>query len=328
MGYTPYGDHLTWQSGLEVVLPNGDVMRTGLGAVPGTDAWQLFPYGFGPYPDGMFTQSNLGIVTKMGVALMRRPAASTTFLITFPNEDDLAQVIDIVLPLRINMTPLQNVPVLRNIVLDAGVVSQRSEWHDGDGPLPPEAIADMKRTLGLGHWNLYGTVYGPPPVMDMYLAIVRQAFRQVRGSRFHTHHDRDDTDDRGAQVLHDRHRINNGVPTLEAANLTRFVPNGGHLTFSPVSAPDGDDALRQSRTVRERAEAHGRDYAAQFVVGLREMHHIAMFLFDTENPAERQQTLDLLRVLIDEAAEAGHGEYRTHNARWHRRRTTRPRPAT
>ena len=41
------------------------------------------------------------------------------------------------LPLRINMAPIQNVPVLRNIILDAGVVSKRSEWYDGEGPLPP-----------------------------------------------------------------------------------------------------------------------------------------------------------------------------------------------
>ena len=63
--------------------PQGEVMRTGMGALPGSNAWQLFPYGFGPYPDGMFTQSNLGIVTKMGIALMQRPPASMTYLITF-----------------------------------------------------------------------------------------------------------------------------------------------------------------------------------------------------------------------------------------------------
>jgi 4-cresol dehydrogenase (hydroxylating) flavoprotein subunit len=140
VGYTPYGDHFMWQTGLEVVLPEGDVLRTGMGAVPGSNSWQLFPYGFGPYPDGMFTQSNLGIVTKMGIALMQRPPASMSYLITFEHEDDLARIVDIMLPLRINMAPLQNVPVLRNIVLDAGVVSQRTEWYDGDGPLPAEAI--------------------------------------------------------------------------------------------------------------------------------------------------------------------------------------------
>jgi 4-cresol dehydrogenase (hydroxylating) len=138
VGYTPYGDHLMWQTGLEVVLPTGEALRTGMGGVPGSNSWQLFPYGFGPYPDGLFTQSNLGIVTKMGIALMQRPPGSTTFLITFEEEDDLERVVDIMLPLRINMAPLQNVPVLRNIVIDAGVVSRRTEWYDGDGPLPPK----------------------------------------------------------------------------------------------------------------------------------------------------------------------------------------------
>ena len=314
VGYTPYGDHLMWQTGLEVVLPTGDVMRTGMGAVPGSNSWQLFPYGFGPYPDGLFTQSNLGIVTKMGIALMQRPPGSTTFLVTFDSEDDLEQVVDIMLPLRINMAPLQNVPVLRNIILDAGVVSRRSEWYEGDGPLPPEAIERMKHELGLGYWNLYGTVYGPPPVMEMFLGMIKDAFLQVPGAQFFTHHDRDEATDRGAHVLHDRHRINNGIPSLDEMKLMEFIPNGGHIGFSPVSAPVGADALKQSKMVRRRADEYRKDYAAQFVVGLREMHHIGLFLFDTADPAARQETLDLASILIDEAASEGYGEYRTHNA--------------
>ena len=57
------------------------------------------------------------------------------------------------LPLRVNMAPLQNVPVLRNIILDAGVVSKRTEWYDGDGPLPPEAIERITRSVPLGRWG-------------------------------------------------------------------------------------------------------------------------------------------------------------------------------
>ena len=66
--------------------------------------------------------------------------------------------------------------------------------------------------------------------------------------------------------------------------------------------------------VRLRADEYGKDYAAQFIVGLREMHHIALLLFDTTKSEERQRALDLARVLIDEAAAEGYGEYRTHNA--------------
>lgn len=63
--------------GMEVVLPTGEVTRTGMGALPGNNTWQAFQYGYGPYPDGIFTQSNLGIVTKMGFWLMPDPGVST-----------------------------------------------------------------------------------------------------------------------------------------------------------------------------------------------------------------------------------------------------------
>lgn len=59
VGYTPYGDHWSCHSGLEVVLPkigdDGEVplFRTGMGAlaVGGENTWQCFPYGFGPFSE-------------------------------------------------------------------------------------------------------------------------------------------------------------------------------------------------------------------------------------------------------------------------------------
>ena len=314
VGYTPYGDHFMWQTGMEVVLPQGEVMRTGMGALPGSNAWQLFPYGFGPYPDGMFTQSNLGIVTKMGIALMQRPPASMTYLITFQEESDLEQIVDVMLPLRINMAPIQNVPVLRNIILDAGVVSKRSEWYDGEGPLPREAIKRMQSELGLGYWNFYGTLYGPPPMIEMFHGMIQQAFGQIPGAQFFTNEDRPEAGDRGAHVLHDRHKINNGIPSLDEMKLLDWLPNGGHACVSPVSAPDGADAMRQFEMVRNRADEASKDYAAQFIVGLREMHHICLLLFDTDKQSDRDEVTALCRQLVAEAAEAGYGEYRTHNA--------------
>ena len=311
VGYTPYGDHFMWQTGLEVVLPQGDVMRTGMGALPGSDAWQLIPYGFGPFPDGMFTQSNLGIVTKMGIALMQRPPASQSFLITFDKEEDLEQIVDIMLPLRINMAPLQNVPVLRNIFMDAAAVSKRTEWFDGDGPMPAEAIERMKKDLDLGFWNFYGTLYGPPPLIEMYYGMIKEAFGKIPGARFFTHEERDD---RGGHVLQDRHKINNGIPSLDELQLLDWVPNGGHIGFSPVSAPDGREAMKQFEMVRARADEYAKDYAAQFIIGLREMHHVCLFIYDTAIPDAREEILQMTKVLVREAADAGYGEYRTHNA--------------
>ena len=48
-------------------------MRTGMGALPGSKTWQQYKAGFGPWIDGMFSQSNFGVVTKMGFWLMPQP---------------------------------------------------------------------------------------------------------------------------------------------------------------------------------------------------------------------------------------------------------------
>ena len=103
--------------GLEVVLPNGELVRTGMGAMPdktaghkdslrpdqqpGNRAWQLFNYGFGPYNDGIFTQSSLGIVTKMGTWLMPNPGGYQAYMISLPRDGDLHQAMEIIRPLRL-----------------------------------------------------------------------------------------------------------------------------------------------------------------------------------------------------------------------------------
>ena len=76
-GYTvaPMRDHFDAHCGMEVVLANGDVVRTGMGALPGAKTWQQFKYGVGPIVDGLFSQSNFGVVTKMGFWLYPEPEA-------------------------------------------------------------------------------------------------------------------------------------------------------------------------------------------------------------------------------------------------------------
>lgn len=96
VGYTmPYfRDHFGAHCGMEVVLPDGEVMRTGMGAMPGADTWQEYPYGFGPDPSGLFAQGNFGVVTKMGFRLMPLPEHYQTGLITVPKRRDFVKLVE------------------------------------------------------------------------------------------------------------------------------------------------------------------------------------------------------------------------------------------
>ena len=102
-GYTPYGDHFIMQCGMEVMLADGTLVRTGQLGLEGARAANATKFSYGPYLDGIFTQSNFGVVTKMGIWLMPEPPGYKPFMITFPHEEDLSAIIEAATPLKVNM---------------------------------------------------------------------------------------------------------------------------------------------------------------------------------------------------------------------------------
>ncbi|POR33555.1 Putative aryl-alcohol oxidase vanillyl-alcohol oxidase [Tolypocladium paradoxum] len=309
VGYTPYGDHWAVHSGLEVVLPTGEVVRTGMGAMPGSTAWQTFPYGFGPLHDGLFSQSNFGIVTKMGMTLMPNPGGSESFMYTFPKEEDLAQLVEIIRPLRISNI-LENVAQLKHCIQEVAALGRpRSEIYQGEGTIPMEVIRRELRKLPCGDctWIYYGTAYGPEHIRKYKLDIIDREFKKVLGSR------RVDPDTIPADhYFWARHRVASGIPDLHELAWLNWLPNGGHVFFSPVSSITGSDAKKLLQIAKRRHREAGLDMFPAFCVGLREMHLILNIVYDRDDPKSREAATRCMRAMIDDAAKEGYGEYRTH----------------
>ncbi|CAK7202050.1 hypothetical protein SEUCBS139899_004769 [Sporothrix eucalyptigena] len=310
VGYTPYGDHWATHSGLEVVLPTGEVVRTGMGALPGNNTWQAFPYGFGPFSDGIFSQSNFGIVTKMGMTLMPNPGGHESFLYTFQKEEDLAQLIEIIRPLRIRNI-LENVAQLRHVTQSVAVrgLPRTNFYEPIDGLVPEDIIheAAAKSPTGDHTWAYYGTTYGPPEVRALKLAAVDAAFLKIPGAR------KVDTSTFPAdEYFWSRDRIASGTPDLHELRWCQWVPNGSHIAFSPVSPIRGADATALYALAKQRHAEHGIDFFPAFCVGLREMHLIVEIVFDRTSAQKKAAALACLRDMVDDAAKLGYGEYRTH----------------
>lgn len=315
VGYTPYADHAMWRCGMEVVLGDGEVLRTGMGGIPESEAWHLYAGGLGPSVEGLFEQSNYGICTRMGIQLMPKPEEAVSFAIHFENESDLAAIMETTLPLRIGMAPLQNAPIVRNVVFDAACVSKRSDWQEDDGPLTDESLEKMKRGLNIGYWNVYGTCYGPRWLIDKYLEIIRDAYLKIPGAKFHTTETLPfSEEDPASDLLNARDELSRGVPNRHSASVFDWFPDAGHFFYAPVSAPSGEDAAKQFSDTKRITDAYSKDYLAQFIIGLREMHHICLPLYDSSDPQSRNETLGMTRELIAAGAKEGYGIYRAHNA--------------
>ncbi|ORY60825.1 FAD binding domain-containing protein [Pseudomassariella vexata] len=328
VGFTPYGDHWMNHCGMEIVLANGELVRTGMGAmsspegrkqakagVPPQDqtpneCWQLFNYGFGPYNDGIFSQSNNGIVTKMGMWMMPNPHGYTPFMVTYEKDSDLPAVIDIIRPLRVNMV-LQNAASLRHVALDAAHYHPRTEYTDDtfDVPLTEEQLDAAAKKLDLGRWIYMGAVYGPEPVRKALLEVTKKEMCKVPGSRWFLLEDRKEE----FSTLHSRAETMMGIPNWDELRwLKHWIPNCTFLSFSPISKVDGQSAWKQYQMAKNRFAEAKLDFFGIFSIGLREMHNVICIVYNREDAAMRKRVQWLVRTLIQDCADNGWGEFRTH----------------
>ncbi|HEX3880399.1 MAG TPA: FAD-dependent oxidoreductase [Bryobacteraceae bacterium] len=159
-GHTPYGDHFASSCGLEVVLPDGEVIETGFARYPGASAAPLYRWGVGPTIDGLFSQSNFGIVTRMTIWLMPEPEYFQAYYFKCESEEGLGPIIDALRPLRMNNTIRSS----SHIANDYKVLSALGQypWKETGGatPLREPLMSQFRKDLKIGVWNGSGALYG------------------------------------------------------------------------------------------------------------------------------------------------------------------------
>lgn len=160
-GLTPYADHFGSLCGMEVVLADASLLRTGNLTETPNQVWNLYKWGVGPYLDGLFAQSNLGIVVKAGVWLMPEPEAFD--FLTFEYTQALDLFPDMIDDLRrlVFQGVLRSRPHVANDFAMLCIVSQYPKHLLGERKsLSPEAIAQWRNEHGVSPWTFGCGLYG------------------------------------------------------------------------------------------------------------------------------------------------------------------------
>jgi 4-cresol dehydrogenase (hydroxylating) len=311
VGYTPYGEHSANLCGLEVVLPNGELVRTGMGALENGRAWHVYRRGFGPSLDGLFFQSNLGIVTKAGVWLMPQPECFLPGWVYCRRDDDLGAMVETLRSLMLDGA-ITGFPMILTPVAVASIFTDRSHWYEGDGVLPEEVIERICRELEVGRWTMRFAIHGDETIVDHRFAKVKEAFERIPGaSVVGTKYAGDDVH----TIENPAERVQAGVPNLEIAQMAKWYggERGGHIGFSPATPLVAEDAVRLRDLLRGTLAEYGLDYSAALIpVGPRSYINVVLVVFDTEDEAQTRSAFDACRSLVSKAAALGYGEYRAH----------------
>lgn len=290
IGYSPNGDHASQLCGMEVVLASGEVFRTGMGAMEGNPTRHTYPHAFGPSVEGLFKQSNFGIVTHVGVWLMPRPEQYTPCWVTFSGLDVLAEVVDALRPL-----------LLDGVVMNLPMFTRGFEIGE-DG---------VQRFIDGGEgWSVRFALYGRPSVIDAHYAVVEDAFARVDGATL-TRKDFAGSDHDGPSN-HDE-RVQRGIPDMDLLDPAAlpFGANTAHLDLSPLGTSLGSDARHLEALLQRLYREQGLRSVGGILLSSRSALHISTTFFDPRDRDQTEHVYTAYGEMVDSLAESGYVPYRT-----------------
>ncbi|MDG2091390.1 MAG: FAD-binding oxidoreductase [Gammaproteobacteria bacterium] len=324
VGYTfgPYRDHFASHIGLEIVSAEGELIRTGAGAVPDSDAWQDFHYGAGPSIDGLFAQSNFGIVTKMGVKLMPLPETYMTATVTVPRYQDLQAMIEEVSYLEDSCLvgmPSYGSPVGGGLFDPAPIAElMQNGWPTN------EQLEEFVTAQNKPAWSVTFQFYGPEETIRGTWTAVQRRFRdKIPGAAF-----QEDEfyslpiPDEDIPAMADKVRV--GIPNLEIFHIVNRNPMNdndppdGHADMFAMAPRTAEGVHTAARVLAEAYQEMGfapatHPFSTPITFYSRAMV-VAVLVPTWRDPVKNAATRALYERCLDKIAEQGMGTYRTNPA--------------
>jgi 4-cresol dehydrogenase (hydroxylating) len=340
-GHTPYADHLGTACALEIVLADGTVLETGLAHFPGARAAGVYPYGTGPVLDGLFSQSNLGIVTAATVWLYPKPEAFRFFYLKVDADEALCALVEALRPLRLQGVLNSAVHLGNDLRVISG--NRTYPWAEAEGktPLPEDLRAALRRESGVGAWSVSGALVGGRAQVREAAGKLRAAVkglgtltfvddrRLVWGSRLVTLLERVGLGAhlrRQLDALAPNYGLLQGRPATWALRGThwrlRNPPadpacdprdcGAGLLWVSPVLPVRGADAVALKTLVEPILAAHGFELIMTYtLLNERAMVAVINISFDKGVPEETEAAAGCYHALMAACVAAGFPPYRT-----------------
>lgn len=339
-GHTRYGDHVQTTCGMQIVLADGRVLDTGFGHYPNAKAARIYSYGVGPALDGLFCQSNFGIVTKIGLWLAPEPEVFNFFFVRLADDEDIVPFVDRLRPLRLSGI-VQSAVHIGN---DYRIFSSRGRYPfdatNGITPLPQALRVRMRRTLGLGAWNVAGALTGTRAHVRASRAAVRKALRGLGNLRFLSDGELELAErffgflGRFGIARETAHFITSAKPVLAAAKgipaeepirgtywRLRSEPpmdvndpleaGAGVMWISPVLPMRGEDTQRVMRVVEPIFAEHGFEPMTTFtMINERAMIAVLNVYFDKRDSEESAKAGACHRAVLDALLREGYYPYR------------------
>jgi len=188
-GITPYTDHFGAVMSLEGFWANGDIYQSSiyeLDETPEKLADKSYKWGLGPYLEGLFTQSNLGIVNQMTIRLSKKKPAFTSFFIQLPNDALLEQAAPLIQKVLSNY---EGIVGSINLMDQRRLLSMFAENPNGGQHhkvMTNTQVEKLAKEWQAPCWTIVGSIYGSKKVVSVVRVEIRNIFSQCKNKSIYS----------------------------------------------------------------------------------------------------------------------------------------------
>jgi len=289
VGFTVRTAHFNLVSGMEIVLPNGEVVYTGPKKAPYGVSW-----GFGPLIDGLFVQGNFGIITKLGIKPLKEWECFDWFIYSVDRFEDVVSCVDFSMSL-FQKGIMRGCYTLYNwLALIASVETYPWEITEGKRSLPEDVRRRFMEKHGVGWWVVLGGLCGTKENVERRLSLVEK-----EAKKYPALSQLDKKEVLKIPEIDHKLKAMQGLPTRAESNWLSWR-GGGLVWYSSQPIMDGKEALMLARIYEQIHSKYGFDYSTKYVLPTVQS---GFLLF--KQPKEKERARKAYMEIIEKTLDAG-----------------------
>lgn len=180
-GLTPTEDHFKSLFSLRAVLKDGSIYKGNFDRIGVPRLDKIFKYGIGPYYDGLFTQSGLGVVTQATIKLFHRPEHTEMFYFNIIDENQISDIVKLIKEIKKEYGPLVGgINLINKERILSMIVDYPIDKIKNGMPLSTDEIHFFAKKNLVTKWTVIGALYGKKKIVKSIKKDIKYKFKNIK----------------------------------------------------------------------------------------------------------------------------------------------------
>ncbi|WP_412971477.1 FAD-binding protein [Glaciecola sp. MF2-115] len=346
-GITPHQDHFGAVNDLKAYLPNGEHYMSPLGEMltkANADEFGVntsYKWNVGPYLDGLFTQSGLGIVYEVTIRVKRQTESFDSFYINYEEENNITDAYDFV---RETLERYDGIVGSINLMDKRRLISMLSENPNlqTSSLLNEQQITQISKKKNIPAWTVIGTIYGDKEIVlaaknrikmlaklksskiifsnDLLVRMGKFVFDKLPSYVFQNVHKQLNSLEKGIEIMQGKPNTvalklaywrNKKVRPQESSRLDPAKDGCGLLWYAPLIPMKKEKLIEYVAHVRSTCSRYGIDPMITFTNLKHDLIDSTVpLLFDKDDPIKVDLAKRCLSELVEKGLSKGYVPYR------------------